>query len=411
MYRLCIICKGSRLLCGRMSCPLLAALRKRTSYADLAAATEYFGPSTSIFVGRIGYPRVRVGPMSVLEATTAELEVSRYEEPSQWFAQGLSMDEIVELRSATLRSKHGEHIKSRSKFAADLTELALAHRPVDVELTFKTKPSFNLSFSDVLRPIGASVTVEAMHVAENPQIPRQVDRIVSDELKAAEAAHGLYELGLDVYKVATILSSGALGRHDAQKMVPTRWSITATDDIIFKKLAPEIKDYPTVDTYYVYESLYMDNHFVVLLIPSLFEYENFEAWFPGSIWSDTQSPSPAIVAEYEGFTGRKRYAANEGGGYYAARLAVAEALHRRRRQAGVVVFREIFPQYAVPLGVWVVRETARDAMRQRGETFATQQEALAYIDSRLRAQDGRSLQLQEYEAHSRILRQKRLSEF
>jgi hypothetical protein len=77
----------------------------------------------------------------------------------------------------------------------------------------------------------------------------------------------------------------------------------------------------------------------------------------------------------------------------------------------VVVFREIFPQYSVPLGVWVVRETARDAMRQRGETFATRQKALAYIDSRLRAREGRSLQLQEYEALSRILRQKRLSEF
>lgn len=411
MYRLCIVCKGSRLLCGRLSCPLLAALRKRTSYADLAAATEYFGPSTSIFVGRFGYPRVRVGPLSLLEPGITGPEVSRYEEPSQWFAQGLSMDEIVGLRSAMLRSKHGEHIKSRSKFAADLTELALAQRPVDIELTFKTKPSFNLSFSDVLRPIGASVTVEAMHVAENPKIPRQVDRIVSDELKAAEAAHGLYNLGLDVYKVATILSSGALGRREAQKMVPTRWSITATDDILFKKLAPEIKEYPTVDTYYVHESWYMDNHFVVLLIPSLFEYENFETWFPGSIWSDSQSTRPAIVEEYEGFTCRKGYAANEGGGYYAARLAVAEALHRMQRQAGVVVFREIFPQYSVPLGVWVVRETARDAMRQTAEAFATQQEALAYIDSRLRAREGRSLQLQEYEALSRILRQKRLSEF
>ena len=411
MYGVCIVCKGSRLLCGRKTCPLLVALKQTTKFADFASTTEYFGPSTSVFVGRIGYPNVRVGPMSVLEAKDAEVEPGRFEEPSEWFAQGLGMDEIVELRSATLRSKHGEHIKSRSHFVSDMTELALATKPVDVELTFKNKPSFNLSFSDVLRPTGASVNVETMKVTENPKIPKKVNRIVSDDIKAVEAAHGLYDLGLDVYKVSTILSSGALGLREAQKMVPTRWSITATDDIIFKKLAAQLKEYPTVDAYYVYESSYMDNHFLILLMPSLFEYENFEVWFPGSIWSDALSPRPVILEEYEGFKGRKKYAANEGGGYYAARLAVAEALHKMKRQAGVVVFREISPQYSVPLGVWVVRETARDAFRKRPEKFDTKSEALKYIDSRLRAKEGMPLGINDFEALSKILRQKRLADF
>lgn len=56
---------------------------------------------------------------------------------------------------------------------------------------------------------------------------------------------------------------------------------------------------------HVYESSYMDNHFLILLMPSLFEYENFEMWFPGSIWSDALSQRPVIVEEYEGFKGRK----------------------------------------------------------------------------------------------------------
>ncbi len=411
MYRLCIVCKGSRLLCGRKTCPLLVALKQKTKFADFANTTEYFGPSTSVFVGRIGYPNVRVGPMSILESLDSDVDPGRFEEPSEWFAQGLGMDKIVELRSATLRSKHGEHIKSRSNFVSDMLEIALAQQPVDVELTFKNKPSFNLSFSDVLRPTGASVNVETMKVTENPKIPKKVDRIVSDDIKAVEAAHGLYDLGLDVYKVSTILSSGALGLSSAQKMVPTRWSITATDDIIFKKLAAQLKEYPTVDAYYVYESSYMDNHFLILLMPSLFEYENFEVWFPGSIWSDASSQRPVIVEEYEGFTGRKKYAANEGGGYYAARLAVAEALHKMKRQAGVIVFREIHPRYSVPLGVWVVRETARDAFRHRGEKFETKSEALEYIDARLRAKEGMPLGIKDFETLSKILRQKRLTDF
>ncbi|MEA2075480.1 MAG: hypothetical protein U9O85_07080 [Euryarchaeota archaeon] len=368
-------------------------------------------PSTSVFVGRIGYPHVRVGPMSILESLDSDVDPSRLEEPSEWFAQGLGMDEIVELRSATLRSKHGEHIKSRSKFVSDMTEISLAQQPVDVELMFKNKPSFNLSFSDVLRPTGASVNVETMKVTENPKIPKKVDRIVSDELRAVEAANELYDLGLDVYKVSTILSSGALGLSNAKKMVPTRWSITATDDIIFKRLAAQLRDYPTVDSFYVYESSYLDNHFLILLMPSLFEYENFEAWFPGSIWSDALSQRSVIVEEYEGFKGRKKYAENEGGGYYAARLAVVEALHKMKRQAGVVVFREIHPRYSVPLGVWVVRETVRDAFRKRGDKFDTKKEALDFVDSRLRAKEGMPLGIKDFEALSKILRQKRLTDF
>ncbi|MHC1611168.1 MAG: hypothetical protein ACXQTW_06185 [Candidatus Methanospirareceae archaeon] len=408
MYRGCIVCKGSRLLCGRKTCPLLAALRKRKKFADFATTTEYFGLSTSVFIGRIGYPNVRVGPMAVLEGLESDLELGGLEEPSEWFAQGLGMEEIVELRSAMLRSKRCEHIKSRSNFVSGMTEIALAQQPVDVELTFKNKPSFNLSFSDVLQPIGASVDVKRMKVTDNPKIPKKVDRIVSDELRAVEAIHELYDLGLDVYKVSTILSSGVLGLGSAKKMVPTRWSITATDEIIFKRLAPQLRDYPTVDSYYVYESSYLDNHFLILLMPSLFEYENFEAWFPGSIWSTAVGQRPVIVEEYESFKGRKRYAVDEGGGYYAARLAVVEALHRMRRQAGVVVFREIHPRYSVPLGVWVVRETVRDAFRKRGEKFETKKEALDFIDSRLK--EGTPLGIKDFEALSKILRQKRLTD-
>ena len=82
MQRLCIVCKGSRLLCRRKTCPLLAALKRKTKFAELGNRTEYFGPSTSIFVGRIGYPRVRVGPMSVLEGAESNVELAFKSKPS-----------------------------------------------------------------------------------------------------------------------------------------------------------------------------------------------------------------------------------------------------------------------------------------------------------------------------------------
>ena len=118
-----------------------------------------------------------------------------------------------------------------------------------------------------------------------------------------------------------------------------------------------------------------------------------------------------IFADYEGFNGRKSYAAEEGGGYYATRLAVAEALHKMGRQAGVVVFREIQPSYAIPLGVWVVRETVRDAFRTGGVKFDTREEALAYINSGLLLKPGLKIELEDFNAGSRILRQRRLEDF
>lgn len=406
MLRLCIACKGSRLLCGRKSCPILAAALKRRPELDKIARTkEFFGPSTSIFVGRMGYPTVGVGPLTVMDSVIMG-------EPDEWFAQGLDMEEIIEMRSATLRANRSENIVSRTKFVADMSEIAMADRPTDIELVLKSKPTFKFAFSDIIQPAGARVEVEKMRVTGSPKIPKKVESIVSDDLKAVEAATALYDLGLDVYKVSAVLSSGALGMSSGKKMVPTRWSITATDDIIYKKLAVQLKEYPPVESFYVYEASYMDNHFQILLLPSLFEFENFEAWFPGAVWNDTGRQRPEIFEDYEGFKGRSSYAAEEGGGYYATRLAVAEALHKMRRQAGVVVFREIQPGYSIPLGVWVVRETARDAFRHSGEKFETSEEALAYIDSRLlQLKHSLKISIADFKVRSRILRQRRLEDF
>jgi hypothetical protein len=400
---------------------------KSKSKVDLALSkgSDFFGPSPAIFVGRKGYPTVGVGPMAAV--AEEESDIASMDDPRKWFLWGLEMEEIIGMRSSLLRSKRRENINvnvrrgwessSESKFIVELQEIAMAERPPDVELKFKTKvalaPSSRISLSDVIHPMGPSVDVEKMKLAENPRIPRKVERIVCDDLKAGEAAEELYDIRSDVYKISAILSSGVLGREGNKKMVPTRWSITATDDIIFGKLATQVKEFPMVNSFCVYEASYMGNHFLILLMPALFEYENFEAWFPGSSWYEPArtciSSVPVILEEYESFKGRKRYAEAEGGGYYAARLAVIEALHKMRRQASVVMIREISPDYVIPLGVWVVRETVREAFRGDYEKFDTKKEAIAYIDSKLLP--GTGIEIKNFIQRSKILRQKRLGDF
>ncbi|MFQ5721802.1 MAG: hypothetical protein ACE5GI_04865, partial [Candidatus Aminicenantales bacterium] len=159
-----------------------------------------------------------------------------------------------------------------------------------------------------------------------------------------------------------------------------------------------------VEKYMVFEGEYMDNKFVILLMPGSWEFENFEAWAPGSTWSQGMKKTQ-IIEEYEPFSGRTSYAEGQAGGYYSARYSISSALFSMKRQARVLSIREVYEGYTVPLGVFVVRTAARKAMENEPAVFSTQKEALGYMDSRLR------LSLKEYMKQSRILRQRRLTDF
>ena len=57
-------------------------------------------------------------------------------------------------------------------------------------------------------------------------------------------------------------------------------------------------------------------------------------------------------------------------------IAVGEALERERRQAAAIVLRETYPGYIMPLGVWNVRESIRELMRQAPQKFDSFEPAL-----------------------------------
>jgi hypothetical protein len=388
----CPICEGRRPFCIHKSYPLprIYSFEKKVKEK---LSKDFYGPGYSVFVGHNFYPNVYAGPMIGM--------VDQPPSPGEWF--GKDYTSIIETMSMSLRSKQRENVFSRSRFIEENQELALAYKAPDTEITFKKKPQFSFTLSEAVQPMGPSGMLEKMKITENVKVRSRVEKIVADDLKAVEQASMLYNKGEDVYKITTILSSGVLGIGDRRKLVPTRWGITATDDIVAKMLMSRIRSYPQVNDYFVHESEYMDNHFIILLMPGSWEFENFEAWAPGSNWSSqTQS---RIIEEYEPFKGRASYAEKQAGGYYASRIGVVEELDGMRRQARVVVFREVSEGYTVPLGVWVVRETVRNAFKKAPRKFATRKEALEYIKPKLK------LPIESYIMGSRILRQKRLSDF
>ena len=389
----CPICAGKRPFCIHKSYPLPRDYNIEKKVKE-HLSKDFFGPSYSVFVGQYGYPKVNVGPLAGLQPNNT------VDNPSKWFGKGY--EDIIELRSFLIRSQQKENIFSKSRYVLDNQELALASKPTETEIQYKKDPTYNFTLSDVIQPMGPVGTVDKFRVTENVKIARQVDKVVSDEMKTAEAAMVLYKKQEDVYKITTILSSGAFGLEQNKKVVPTRWSITATDDIVTKGLLEKVRNYPSINNYLVFEGSYLGNYFTILLMPGNWEFENFEAWSPGSNWS--VQTGARIIGEYESHGGRTKYAESQAGGYYAARIAVVEYLAQLKRQARVVSFREVSEEYTIPLGVWLVRETARNAFKNM-KRFSTRKEAMNYIKTRLR------VPLDKYYKKSKVLPQKRVWEF
>jgi len=375
---LCVVCKGSRFLCGKTRCPIVVRANYFLKSIPLMRSEDISGASPpSVFVGRIGYPYVYAGPL----VPPVQEDTSLYDLPEFWF--GKSIDEIVGFRSMLIRGKHRVHVQKfheAGKIIEKTRELALAVKPVDVELLLKKRPRGFIVLDDEVQPFGPSAPIRDLRVG-NARWDHQIEKAYYDtDLKAAEAVLELYQKGVLVTKIQRAFSVGAFGLERNRRFVPTRWSITAVDSIISKALMDKVKTFPEISEYRVYESRYLDNIFEVLMIPGKWSYESIEAWYPGTVWNP-HGRNIVIYSDWEGYEGRTTYA-EIGGCYYAARLAVCEQLVKEQRQATVIVLREAHPGYIMPVGVWQVRENVRNAMRQKPYTFKTLGEALQFIASR-----------------------------
>jgi len=65
------------------------------------------------------------------------------------------------------------------------------------------------------------------------------------------------------------------------------------------------------------------------------------------------------------------------------RLPLTEHLIKIKRQASVLMFREITQEYYAPLGVGIVRETAKRTFQSKPKHFDTIQQALQNIQTRI----------------------------
>jgi len=300
----------------------------------------------------------------------------------KWF--GYPTEKIVDFRTQLYRSKESIRVDSALDPKKDLQlvqEVAMSKRPIDTFVEFKKIPKLEDSFSAISTPFGPSGIQKKFEVNENISVKKNVDAIVTDDLKSADQIFAMYNSGVGIDQVMKILSVGLLGFK--KRLVPTRWSITATDDTLGKRILTEIRDFEEISEYLVFDSNYLDNHFQVLVIPGKWSFEQVEFYKPGTIWTQ-QAKETVYMIDTEHYKGRTRYAQNCVGGYYAGRLAVCEYLMKKKRQATVFVLREIGEKYVIPLGVWEVRENVRNAMKQKPTKFETLKSALQFVGNNFR---------------------------
>lgn len=330
-----------------------------------------------LFVGRLGYPHVFIGPL--VPPTQGDTSVMGI--PEQWV--GKSVDEIVNFRMQLVRGMYRVKVTDvdRGKIVCMTQELALAKNSSYVEAEFTKKPFARIRLDDEIQPHGPSAPLKSFDVYSTVADQKIEKAFYDTDLKATQAAATLYEKGTLISKIQKAFSAGLLGVKKNRKFVPTRWSITAVDSTLSLKNLEEVKTFPLINDHLVYEADALDNRWFIIMIPSEWSYELIEAWYPKTVWNPNGLQT-MMYSSYENFDGRKTYA-EIGGCYYAARLAVTDKLKEMRRQAAVLILREVHPGYIMPLGVWNVREHVRLGLKNRPLHFDTLDDALKYGFSKL----------------------------
>ena len=401
-----IICKGN---CGKANCPVCTRLRAMYKNRPLLEKESFFGSTPNVFIGRFGYPHVNVGILS----PTQDIEQSWYSDaPRTWREEQLSIPSIVDLRARLVNARTKADVRSQNKMITLAQDTSKSLKPVDVEIALETKPRFSMQYESIATPMGAQATLKHASATENISVKRKVDKMTSaTDLVSSEGLSYLHQHGFDEYFLTKLFSTGNLGVAANRKLVPTRFAITAVDDILSKKQIEQIKTFPLLDTCQVYFGNNLGNYYLVILFPSVFSFELFETYLPAGIWHDQNVAQSET--DFELYDGRTAYAENCAGGYYAARIAVTEKLIEIKRQASALVLRFVTDEYFAPLGVWNCRETTKKALETKPLVFEERQLGLRYVEAFVKKKLGYVLSplLEMSKVLEFVGKQRRLNEF
>jgi len=364
-----------------------------SKYGNLFSSDSISGSSPpSIFVGSYGYPKVGVGPM----VPPIHGDTTLLDSPELWL--GKTLEDIVNFRLSLVRGIEKLSIQNtQGRFIENLHEVAMSSHSIDTDLQFHKTTLPVTTIDGESAPFGPVGDIKSAKFF-GTRSDKSIERVYYDhDLKAQDAVLALYNKGIDISKIQKCFSIGMLGKK--RQLVPTKWSITATDDIISKSLVSEILEFDLIDSCRIFSHDHLGNMFSVILFPHRWLFEMQEAWHDenkvgfGFDSEDARGiDHPPAIA----------------GAYFAAKLGVAEYLVQKKLQAAVLVLREIRPEYAVPVGVWQIREAIRAAMKKEPYIAGNFIDGVNFASKRM------SIGKSEWLSRGRLLKmlkQKSISEF
>ncbi len=356
-------------------CPYLGRVRHLLDLEKLSTQTDVFGASPpAVFIGSYGYPKILAGP---LVPPTTGIDTAIMDQSENWLSK--TFDDLLSYRFSLVRGKKPMPVQSArnpDRLLSTIQELVMASRPADTEMFLYKPPNLRVLLSAREAPFGPSAPMEKAILAENPSVPRPVEKVAGDtDLRAFPGVIRLYDGGVPQRQITHIFSVGLLGLQSERRLVPTEWSITAVDDILGRKLWRDVIRYPLLNDYLVFQHNALANNIQILLMPTPWMFEALEGW--------VRSPMGYPEEDFELTRGRRDYPQNIAGGYHASRLPVLEYMQRVRRQGGAIVFLEILEEW-IPLGVWRFREISREALKRPPLKFSQVDEALAEIGKGLK---------------------------
>ncbi|MGH9912406.1 MAG: hypothetical protein ACRD5B_04315 [Nitrososphaeraceae archaeon] len=363
-----------------------------TNSAKLASETLSGATPPSVFIGRYGYPKVKVGPM----VPPFHGDTTILDKPEMWL--GKSLEDIVHYRLSLVRGVSDINVHATSgRYIESLQELAMASKSAESEALFEKKPVADIEQEKDLgesAPFGPVAPLKSFKTA-SLSIDKRLENVYYDkDLRAAEAIVDLFHQEVEVSRIHRVLSVGMLGLQKNRRLVPTRWSISATDDIISVSLIKNIVSYAQIDLFEVYKHSHLGNYYSIILIPDdVWSFEMKEVWFDNN-------GNLGMGVDFEDARGLDHYP-SIAGAYFAARLGVAEHLSQRRRKAAALVLREIHSDYVMPVGVWQIREGIRVALKNEKRQFESFENALSFACKSL------SASRKEWIRGSKIIEQKK----
>lgn len=375
-------------------CPFQEVIRK---FSFKSFKLDFLGNTPpDIFVGEYNYPNVFTGILSPIEYRE---NTEALFNPEDWFKENLGISDILLNRSSMIFSRFKSNVKTGNKLLEIMQEVSMSKKSVDVEFYLEKKPKISLGVDARNIPVSNPAPLKKAVLTQNVNVDRNVEKFVyANDIKSQEGILNLYKKGFNISFLIKLLSSGLLGIVEQRKLVPTKWSITAVDSLISKNLMKNIREYNWIDKFYVFHDTYLENHYEIILIPQEWNFEVIEVKLPGIdesyYWQD-----------YEDYDDRKNYASDVTGAYYANRLGVCEYLNEIKKQAGILVLREI-GNYWAPLGVGILREVSRNAFRKTPLVFDNLKDVFNNIQTRMKMDlnkvISRSLLLKKYNTQTKL---------